>query len=99
MLNTAANPGALARFDSPVLNTLGGISYGMYMLHMPVVYATSAFFAKTSWWHGHTAAYLAAYYGAALGGTILLAAISYRFLEKPFLRLKQARFSPLAAED
>lgn len=98
VLNTAANPAALIRFDSPVLNTLGGISYGMYMLHMPVVYATSAFFAKTSWWHGQTAAYLVAYYVAAIGGTIVLAAASYRFLEKPFLRLKQARFSPPAVE-
>lgn len=97
VLNTAANPRRIVGFTSRPLARLGVISYGIYMLHMPAVYATSALFRATTFWHGHLVAYLVAYYALAFGSTLLLAALSYRFFERPFLRLKDARFAPPAA--
>jgi peptidoglycan/LPS O-acetylase OafA/YrhL len=82
------------RLDSPVTEWLGGISYGLYMLHMPTVYATAFLFERTSWSEGSRLFYGLAFYGVVLGGTIGLAALSHRFLERPFLRLKGRRFGP-----
>jgi hypothetical protein len=59
------------------------------------VYATSALFKATDWWRGSLWLFCAAYYAVALGLTALLAHLSYRHLESPFLRLKEQRFSLL----
>lgn len=102
ILTVAANPGNVIRLENRAFEFLGTISYGIYMLHMIAVYATSALFRATrpaqgtAWWHGHLLLYLAAYYGLALGLTILLAHLSYRWFERPFLRLKDRRFATLA---
>jgi peptidoglycan/LPS O-acetylase OafA/YrhL len=92
ILTVAANPanvvpvGALA-FDYP-----GTISYGIYMLHMPAVYMASELFRHTSWWHGSLVLYVLGYYLVVFTLTFLLAHLSYRYLEQPFLRLKDRRF-------
>ncbi|HXU32239.1 MAG TPA: acyltransferase [Thermoanaerobaculia bacterium] len=99
IVNVAANPRRILslRGRSPAARTLdhlGVISYGIYMLHMIAVYATTALFQRTSWWHGRPLAlYCVAYYGIAIGSTLALAHLSYRFFESPFLRLKNAKFS------
>ncbi|HEY2737427.1 MAG TPA: acyltransferase family protein [Thermoanaerobaculia bacterium] len=95
ILTVAANPRNVIRLENRVFEYLGTISYGIYMLHMIAVYATSKLFAATSWWHGHIVLYCAAYYTLAIGLTILLAASSYRWFERPFLRLKERRFATL----
>jgi peptidoglycan/LPS O-acetylase OafA/YrhL len=97
ILNVAANPRGILRLDNPVLDYLGTISYGIYMLHMVAVYATSALFRATTWWQGSLVLYCAAFYGLALGLTVLLAHLSYRYFESPFLRLKDRRFSLLVS--
>ena len=96
ILNVAANPRGVLPVENRATDYLGTISYGIYMLHMIVVYATSALFRATSWWRGSLPLYCAAYYGMALGLTFLVAHLSYRYFESPFLRLKDRRFSPLA---
>lgn len=59
----------------PALVYLGRISYGLYVFHV----ASLSLFNSLWWpWRG--------LFG--LGITILAAALSYRFLERPFLRLK-----------
>jgi peptidoglycan/LPS O-acetylase OafA/YrhL len=93
IVNVAANPRNVIRVENRVFDYLGTISYGIYMLHMLAVYATSGLFRATSWWGGHLWLYCAAYYGVALGLTTLLAHLSSRWLERPFLRLKDRRFS------
>ena len=66
------------------------------MLHMIAVYTAAEVFKHTSWWHGRSLAlYCLAYYGLVFGLTFLLAHLSYRFFERPFLRLKDRRFSLL----
>ena len=73
------------------------VSYGIYMLHMPVVHATSFLFMKTQWWRGNPVAYVIAYWGIALLGTVTVALLSYRFYETPFLNLKDRRFVAVPA--
>jgi peptidoglycan/LPS O-acetylase OafA/YrhL len=95
IVNVAANPVSIVPAGNRAMNYLGTISYGIYMLHMFAVYATTELFTLTSWWHGHLALYSLAYYGLTLGLTLIAAHLSYRWFELPFLRLKDRRFAPL----
>ena len=96
IVTVAANPRNVIRVETRLFNYLGTISYGLYMVHMIAVYATSATFKASDWWRGHWYLYCAGYYAMALGLTILVAHVSYRFFELPFLRLKDRRFALLA---
>lgn len=91
--NVGANPRRLVGLRHRALDYLGAISYGIYMLHMIVVYATTAYFLRTSWWQGRPVLYVVVYYALAVGGTLLLAHLSYRYFESPFLRLKERRYA------
>jgi peptidoglycan/LPS O-acetylase OafA/YrhL len=93
IVNVAANPRNVIPVENRVFDYLGTISYGIYMLHMIAIYMTSGFFRKFASLNGHLWLYCAAYYGMALGLTALLAHLSYRYFESPFLRLKDRRFS------
>ncbi len=101
IVDVGVNPRTLVRIGNPAFEYLGKVSYGIYLLHMPVVYATAELFRLTAWWHGHLAAYFVGYYAIALGGTIAVAALSYRYFEQPFLRLKDrlGRVPPVAGAD
>jgi peptidoglycan/LPS O-acetylase OafA/YrhL len=98
IVTVAANPRNVIRLETRAFEYLGTISYGLYMLHMIAVYMTSALFKASGWWHGHIVLFCLAYYGTALGLTVLFAHLSYRFYESPFLRLKDRRYSLAAAE-
>jgi len=95
IVDLAANPRNVLPIDNKVFDYLGTISYGIYMLHMPAIYATSTLFKVTAWWHGHLVLYCLGYYGLVFTLTFLLAHLSYRWFELPFLRLKDRRFSLL----
>ena len=75
---------------SRALVYLGRISYGLYVFHLAFVYR----FGVSST-HGPIARPVAMI--GALAATIAMAAISYHFLEQPFLRLK-LRFTRVASE-
>ena len=98
IVNVAANPANVIPVGARMFDYPGTISYGIYMLHMPAVYATSQLFKSTAWWHGRPALYVLAYYGLVLGLTLLAAHLSYRWFERPFLRLKDRRFAVRQAE-
>ena len=93
ILNIGANPRNVIRISNPAFEGLGKISYGLYMWHMVAVYGTSGLFRATDWWRGNLWLYLPAYYAVALTSTFLLAWVSYRWLELPFLRLKDRRYA------
>jgi len=63
----------------PILVYLGRTSYGLYLFHFPVIYDVREGFGLR--WPLRLL--------LTLGLTVALAAYSYRFLEEPFLRLKQ----------
>jgi peptidoglycan/LPS O-acetylase OafA/YrhL len=67
----------------PVLVYLGRISYGLYVFHLAVIQEVILQLGDMSW---------PLRLGSSLGLTLGLAALSYAWLEEPFLRLK-ARFT------
>ena len=98
IVNVAANPQSVLPVENRVTDYLGTISYGFYMVHMIAVYATSYAFLRWRWWEGGSlAVYVLAYYGLAIGLTVALASASYFLFEKPFLRLKDRRFTVVAS--
>lgn len=97
IVTVGANPRNAVRLSNPAFELLGTISYGIYMWHMVAVYGTSALFQATSWWRDNLWLYTFAYYGLAFGATVLLAHFSFRWLERPFLRLKGRRYTSAPA--
>jgi peptidoglycan/LPS O-acetylase OafA/YrhL len=93
IVTIAANPLNIVPVGKRAFDYLGTISYGIYMVHMIAVYTASAWFQHTSWWHGRLAIYCCAYYGLVFGLTFLIAHLSYRYFELPFLRLKDRRYA------
>jgi peptidoglycan/LPS O-acetylase OafA/YrhL len=68
----------------PVLRTVGVVSYGVYLWHLPVFFAVNR---QASSWPAAAQAML------ALAVTAACTAASWRFVEQPFLRMK-ARSRP-----
>lgn len=68
---------------------LGRISYGLYVFHEAAIHFTVVPTPSTARWTVNVV--------ASLGLTVLLAAVSFRYLESPFLRMKD-RFSYIAPE-
>ncbi len=99
IVTVSANPRNVVPAGNRLFDRGGRISYGIYMFHMIVVYATSALFLRTTWWRDSPGLYHLAYYALAVGGTLVLAQLSYRYFERPFLQLKNRRFEAVATTD
>ncbi len=80
ILNLATNKALSRVFENKVLNYLGGISYGIYMYHsIAIVIAIKlSMNLKID----------IIIYPLAISLTILFSHFSYKYLEKPFLKLK-----------
>lgn len=72
----------------PMLVYLGRISYGLYVFHVPILLFTARWIGSSRAWPLCLV--------CAMGITGTAAAISYRWLESPFLRLKR-RFEHVAS--
>jgi peptidoglycan/LPS O-acetylase OafA/YrhL len=84
-----AKPGLL---KSAPLAYLGRISFGLYVVHQGVwLFATRLGFPFTP-------AMLAVRWLLAFGGSVVVAGLSYRFLEGPFLKLK-GRFTVVRSRE
>jgi peptidoglycan/LPS O-acetylase OafA/YrhL len=92
LLNLAANPASLVSLECPPLRYLGKISYGIYMFHPLAI--TAAIVSLSAL--GHASSPAIHTLSALL--TLLLAALSYSFFERPFLRVK-TRFTTVASGD
>ncbi len=87
ILNVATNPRPLIKLKHPFLERLGQISYGLYLYHFPILFV---FLRITP----HFTLFGKPFYptGVLIGtiaSTWLIAEISYRWFEKPFLSLKE----------
>lgn len=89
ILNVATNEHTVLKLEHRAFRWLGDRSYGIYMLHYPVLFLVYVFAAPII--TGYTEVVLL----ATLTLTLLGAHLSRQFLEAPFLRLKE-RAHPLA---
>jgi peptidoglycan/LPS O-acetylase OafA/YrhL len=76
-------------FTNRISVYLGRISYGLYAFHEIVLRSADNLFPE----HSHQPAVFVEYWVFSLVLTLLVASISYRWLETPFLRWKQLRFT------
>lgn len=75
---------ARGRWHMPGLAFLGTVSYGVYLYHVPVMVRMA------KWWGvPTTSGQLAVWLAALLGVVIVLAALSWRFVERPLMRGRQ----------
>ena len=83
--------------ERPLLDRLGKISYGIYVVHPLVIYVMSNWMARMfDPASGGGGGYILLY-TTALGATIGLAQLSYIYLERPFLLLK-SRFTVVESQ-
>lgn len=87
VLNLAANPWLGKVLEHPILRYLGRISYGLYIYHMVAVMATLNLAVHM----GITSDLVT--YPAVFALTIAMSALSYKYFESYFLRLK-GRYRP-----
>lgn len=89
ILNVATNPRLRALPEPGLLQGFGKISYGIYMYHFPILFllvlGADALRLQTNEW------YPALLYASTLGFTLLVAALSYRWLEQPCVRVYRNR--------
>ena len=78
-----------------VLNSIGRTSYGMYLYHMPLVAAFDRVMRMLAVPKHSFAGVLC--FGVLVALTWGLAALSFAFVETPFLRLKDRFFEPRGA--
>jgi peptidoglycan/LPS O-acetylase OafA/YrhL len=87
ILNLSTHPSGWIKADPRPLGALGKMSYGIYMYHYPVLYTTLFFLHSLRLPEDDRYKWIL--YGAVLGSTLALAALSYRWFESPFLSLKE----------
>ena len=85
-------PGSLINLEFQPFKFLGIISYGLYMFHMLVDYFLRLLVMKSTIDFSGSFYFVPLYHLCLLGLTILVATLSYRYLESYFFRLK-SRFS------
>jgi len=69
------------------LTWLGKRSYGLYLWHMVAVYCVAECFS-----HANKSPLLSFFFAVVL--SVLLSALSYKYFETPFLKLKDTLFKP-----
>ncbi|MEP7290656.1 MAG: acyltransferase [Chloroflexota bacterium] len=88
LLNISTNPRSLLKLEWRWSKTAGDLSYGIYIWHFPLLWVLAHFFSG------------APLMISTILFTLLVAALSYRFIEAPFLRLKDRwipKFAPQPA--
>ena len=83
-----AGRGWLVFLRSRLLVYLGTISYGLYLYHIPVLFAVEAMFRKLGSGHSFDARRPLFRSIIELTVSITVASLSWRFIEKPVLGLK-----------
>jgi peptidoglycan/LPS O-acetylase OafA/YrhL len=84
VVNAALNPGNIFRLETPVLNFLGKISYGIYMYHMMCIGIAFAIARSIP----NLIVQNLVLYILSIGLTILVSWLSFEYFESFFLKLK-----------
>jgi peptidoglycan/LPS O-acetylase OafA/YrhL len=88
LMNISRNPRSKIKLESPLLNKLGRISYGIYMYHMPVIYGVLIAFRYLHF-EDNSFIYNVILYTLVTVLTVSIAQLSYSRFEQPFLRMKK----------
>lgn len=97
--NLACNPSLKTLLESKILNYLGKISYGIYMYHcIAIVFSIRLLDYLVPRIQYNTLQYKATLVILVLVFTIFLSDISYRFMEKRFIKLK-TKYSKIVSGD
>lgn len=91
--NFAANPNRIFSLETPWLNYLGEISYGLYMFHTLAIVASIRLLQQTHLLNEWLL------YPLVLTVAVTLAGLSYRFLERPFIRIKKKYAKIISGKD
>jgi len=85
VVNAALNPANIFKLETPVLDFLGKISYGIYMYHMMCI---GIVYALVRLMFGAGFIQEVSLYILSVGLTILVSWLSFRYFESFFLKLK-----------
>lgn len=85
IINVGANPHNIIKLDNKVFDWLGQRTFGIYLMHMFVVYAVSFFFLKTNLFANNFVLYIISFYGLVFGIVIGLAQVSFKYFEQPII--------------
>lgn len=91
ILNVASNPERRLSLETAWSKRWGAMTYGIYLWHRLVLAAVGGVYALAG--GGGDVWREVAYYALAVGLTLSIAALSYRYFEQYFLRLKDHRFA------
>jgi peptidoglycan/LPS O-acetylase OafA/YrhL len=80
----------IINLENKFFDLVGKWSYGIYVIHPIIIFLFSTFLKNST---PYLFLNYLIVYGAIFGATLLLAGLSYRFYERPFLRLKIRRFT------
>ena len=87
ILNIGTNPYSLIRFNNPILERLGQLSYGMYLYHFLILYLVLKI--TPQFLPNETPFYSITVFMSTIGFTWLVSEMSYRWFEKPLLNMKR----------
>lgn len=73
--------------EQPIFNYLGKISYGLYMYHCIVVQVIGFAFMRLT--HINSTLFIILFHLSVFSLTLFVSAVSYRYFETPFLKLKK----------
>jgi peptidoglycan/LPS O-acetylase OafA/YrhL len=100
ILNLAANPRSLMKWEHPLLHRLGNYSYGIYMYHPLIIYVLLVACSLLGVADATQPLFNPLFYLAAVTLTIGISGLSYHYFESFFLRLKtRATVVPSGAPD
>ncbi|MFT5750261.1 MAG: peptidoglycan/LPS O-acetylase OafA/YrhL [Ancylomarina sp.] len=92
IINVAVNPRNIIKLDNPFFDWIGQRTYGIYMIHMFVIYLVSFFYSKTEFLFENFALYISCFYLMVFGLSIGLAHLSFTYLEQPIIqRIKEIK--------
>lgn len=90
IMNVGCNPDSILRLRFRIFNYLGKISYGIYMYHLACIaftYHLVDYFVELPFRISFGQNLLI--YVISIVSTVLVSALSYRFIEKPFIQRKE----------
>jgi peptidoglycan/LPS O-acetylase OafA/YrhL len=91
ILNASCNPNSILNFENRIMSYLGKISYGLYIYHVFVIVMVSNILVQIL---PGTSSFIFnfLYYTISFVLSVLVAFLSYNFLEKPILAFKDRKF-------